>query len=89
MRFESDFDIPYGHKEDLWTLDITGMSSLRPDINKDTCNECGTCYLYCPTGSILFNENGINIIHKYCKGCGICVKECPVKALSMVEIRED
>jgi pyruvate ferredoxin oxidoreductase delta subunit len=89
MRFESDFDIPYGHKKRLWTLDIKGMSSLRPNINKETCNECGTCYLYCPTGAIVFDDSGIQVVSEFCKGCGICAKECPFTAILMMEIREE
>ena len=87
MHFKSDYDIPYGHKEKLWTLDTTGMSDLRPAINKETCTECGTCYLYCPTGAILFDDSGIHVVSDFCKGCGTCAKECPTTAILMMEIK--
>lgn len=86
MRLKSDFDIPYGHKEKVLTLEISGMSTSKPVIQKEACTECGTCYLYCPTGAVSYDDNGIYVVSKFCKGCGICVKECPTKAISMMEI---
>jgi 2-oxoacid:acceptor oxidoreductase delta subunit (pyruvate/2-ketoisovalerate family) len=49
------------------------------------CDYCDNCYLFCPDGSIVKQENGqINIIdYEYCKGCGICAKECPIGMIEM------
>ena len=49
------------------------------------CDYCDNCYLFCPDGSVVKQENGqINIIdYEYCKGCGICVNECPIGMMEM------
>lgn len=86
MHFKCSYDIPYGHKKKIWTLDISGMSSTRPTINKEACTECGTCYLYCPTGAIFFDDGGIHVTFDFCKGCGTCAQECPTTAIVMMEI---
>jgi 2-oxoacid:acceptor oxidoreductase delta subunit (pyruvate/2-ketoisovalerate family) len=55
--------------------------SLRPVKNKDKCNNCSLCWLYCPEGCISRDE--FEIDYTYCKGCGICAEECPTKAIVM------
>jgi pyruvate ferredoxin oxidoreductase delta subunit len=57
---------------------------FRPVIDREKCNECGLCQMYCPDAAI--NEE-LNIDLNFCKGCGICANECPKKAITMV--RED
>lgn len=62
--------------------------TFRPVIDQEGCNKCGFCWMYCPEGSIIKNDDGsfrIDIV--YCKGCGICAKECPTNNIEMV--RED
>lgn len=83
MRLKSKYDVPYGHKERLLTVAISGMRSSDPVIQRQVCCRCGTCYLYCPTGAIEFDEGGYKINLNFCKGCGICVKECPSNAIFM------
>jgi len=57
---------------------------LRPEISQEKCNRCGTCYLYCPEGTMNFKGgSGPEVNLTYCKGCGICASECPRKAISM------
>ena len=51
------------------------------------CNTCGTCFVFCPDGAILW-DNGPRIDHEFCKGCGICVNECPGHAMVLVNERE-
>ena len=51
------------------------------------CNECGTCFAFCPDGAIAW-EAGPVIDLDYCKGCGICVTECPGRALVLVNERD-
>ncbi|MDJ0497123.1 MAG: FAD-dependent oxidoreductase [Acidimicrobiia bacterium] len=51
------------------------------------CNSCGTCFVFCPDGAILWN-NGPRIDHEFCKGCGICVAECPGHVMVLVNERE-
>jgi len=51
-----------------------------------TCNECDTCWLYCPDVCILHhNGSGYEVNYDYCKGCGICAQECPRTAITMEE----
>ena len=89
MQLRSNYDIPYGHKEELLMSEISGMASSRPKLEKEKCSECGTCYLYCPTGAVSFDSSGIHFVFEFCKGCGICEHECPSKAILMMEINRD
>lgn len=58
--------------------------TYRPIVDRDVCNKCGFCYLYCPEGTISFDkQQGPEIDYEYCKGCGICAHECPKKAIEM------
>lgn len=61
----------------------------RPVVDKEKCNDCGICWLYCPDGAITVEEGKkFAIDYYYCKGCGICAKTCPRKCISMVEEEE-
>ena len=57
----------------------------RPIFDREECNACGFCYIYCPTQCILDDEDGIHYKADldYCKGCGVCAKECPTGAITM------
>ncbi len=55
--------------------------TFRPVVDREKCNACGLCALYCPDGCI--NED-LEINLEFCKGCGICANECPKKAITMV-----
>jgi NADPH-dependent glutamate synthase beta subunit-like oxidoreductase len=54
-------------------------------ISCGVCNECDTCWLYCPDGAISRVDGGYSIDLNYCKGCGICVQECPRGVISLVQ----
>jgi pyruvate ferredoxin oxidoreductase delta subunit len=54
---------------------------FRPVVNKEECNACGLCAMYCPDRAI---SEELEIDLTFCKGCGICANECPKKAITMV-----
>ena len=60
--------------------------SMRPIFDEEKCNNCLTCWIYCPEGCIEVKDSkvtGADLYH--CKGCGICAQECPKKAITMVD----
>jgi 2-oxoacid:acceptor oxidoreductase gamma subunit (pyruvate/2-ketoisovalerate family)/2-oxoacid:acceptor oxidoreductase delta subunit (pyruvate/2-ketoisovalerate family) len=67
----------------LWAL-------IQPKIKEELCNNCGTCFIYCPDNCIIWTKGkeGVPKIDlKYCKGCGICAEECKQDAIEMVEVK--
>ena len=61
----------------------------RPVMDKEKCNKCGLCWLYCPDGAMKLLEDGYYEPDLYhCKGCGICAKACPREAITMIEEEE-
>ena len=62
-------------------------AELERCLSCGTCNECGTCFVFCPDGAIRW-EDGPVIDLDFCKGCGICAVECPGGALVLVNERE-
>ena len=73
---------PVGRR--LYVVDTGAWRIQRPVRDEEKCNACGICTLYCPTASILYQEDDITIDLGYCKGCGICATECPRQAIIMV-----
>lgn len=58
----------------------------RITVDKDKCNDCGSCQDSCPFGAISMEADGI-IISDECTLCGACVEVCPVAALSLPQIK--
>lgn len=54
---------------------------FKPAVDREKCNACGLCAMYCPDAVI---DEDLNIDLRFCKGCGICANECPKKAIEMV-----
>jgi len=54
---------------------------FKPVVDREKCNACGLCSMYCPDAVI---DGDLNIDLRFCKGCGICANECPKKAIEMV-----
>ncbi len=56
-------------------------------MNREKCNKCGVCWMYCPLGVIRETEDGyFEIDHEFCRPCGICAHECPSKAIEFKEV---
>ena len=55
----------------------------RPVIDREKCNACGICMIFCPPQCIVDDGDYYAVNLEYCKGCGICAKECPRKAITM------
>ena len=53
---------------------------FRPVVDREKCNACGLCAMYCPDGAI---DDDLNVDLDFCKGCGICANECPKSAITM------
>ena len=70
--------------EKFLCLDTGSWRTERPVLDKEKCNYCGLCALYCPPQCMLDKGNHYEANLAYCKGCGICVHECPRNALTMV-----
>jgi len=63
--------------------------SERPVMDKERCNKCGLCWLYCPDAAMKLLEDGYYEPDLfYCKGCGICAKVCSREAITMIEEEE-
>jgi pyruvate ferredoxin oxidoreductase delta subunit len=54
-----------------------------PVVDKEVCNGCGICELFCPDSCIEIDGKLCAVNKLYCKGCGICAKECPRSAITM------
>ncbi|RLI64837.1 MAG: hypothetical protein DRO88_06270 [Promethearchaeia archaeon] len=59
--------------------------TFRPVINQEECIQCYHCYMYCPEGTVLIDdETGeVSFDYDYCKGCGICAEMCPKNCIEM------
>jgi pyruvate ferredoxin oxidoreductase delta subunit len=53
---------------------------FKPVVDKEQCNACGICAMFCPDAAI---SDDLEVDLDFCKGCGICANECPKKAISM------
>ena len=74
-------------EETLTLAAESALAEIERCLSCGHCNECGTCFVFCPDGAIRW-ENGPVIDLEFCKGCGICVVECPGRALVLVNERE-
>ncbi|MBW2029204.1 MAG: 4Fe-4S binding protein [Deltaproteobacteria bacterium] len=81
LRFEGN----WVESDKIITIPTGSWRFQRPVTRLDKCCQCGQCYIFCPTGSILEKEDRFAIDLKNCKGCGICARVCPNAAISMIE----
>ncbi len=89
MAIKKKFSYPYeaswsNADELLLYLETGTWRTVRPKVDKEKCNYCGLCYLYCPPQCMVNKGDHFEANLEFCKGCGICAKECPRKAISMV-----
>ena len=63
--------------------------TFMPVLDKEKCNNCLTCWIYCPDAAVILTEGkmtGFDLDH--CKGCGICAQVCPAKPKAIAMARE-
>ena len=60
-----------------------------PQLNYDSCIDCGECIEACPINAISRNSDKIVIDKDVCLGCGVCVRSCPNNSLSLQRRQEE
>lgn len=84
-EFSSKYEAGWSDADELLLcLDTGSWRTQRPVLDKEKCNYCGLCALYCPPQCMLNLEDHFVPNLDFCKGCGICAKECPRGAITMV-----
>ena len=68
----------------LLCLNTGSWRSERPVVDRNNCNYCGLCALFCPTQCMMNMKDHFLPNLEYCKGCGTCARECPKKVIRMV-----
>lgn len=84
MHLKSRFAGPWADPEQLHSVKTGEWRYQRPITKVGKCCQCGTCYLFCPTGCITNRGDHFAADLEYCKGCGLCAKLCPVSAIMVV-----
>lgn len=52
-------------------------------VDRNTCDVCGTCVDTCPSDALALEDGALLIIEDNCIDCSQCVDECPNSALVM------
>lgn len=73
------------------SMGITGeWRVFKPVYDREECNKCLTCWIFCPENTVSVDEEGYPVInYTYCKGCGICASVCPKKNMHLVREKEE
>jgi len=69
--------------EGLLCMDTGSWRTARPVLDKEKCNYCGLCALYCPPQCMRDMDDHFIPDYDFCKGCGVCAKACPRDAIVM------
>ena len=56
-------------------------SSIKPEVKKDKCENCGKCRRWCPAAAIGEREGISYIFAEKCLGCGECIAVCRYDAI--------
>lgn len=84
-KFSSKYEAGWSDADELLLcLDTGSWRTKRPVVDKEKCNYCGLCALYCPPQCMVSVNDHLAPNLDFCKGCGICAKECPRGAIAMV-----
>jgi ferredoxin len=63
---------------------FSATSGYLAHVDKEKCEECGTCVEMCPMKAVSKNEEETATVDALrCIGCGICASHCPADAISM------
>jgi len=68
-----------------------GWRNERPIKDNECCIDCLFCWVYCPDGAIICEEQSVKgkpIDLDHCKGCAVCAEVCPKDCISMVRETE-
>ncbi|MGQ9720630.1 MAG: 4Fe-4S dicluster domain-containing protein [Candidatus Jordarchaeum sp.] len=73
------------------SMGITGeWRVFKPVFDRDDCNRCLACWMFCPENVVSVDEEGYPVIdYTYCKGCGVCVSVCPKKNMHLIREEEE
>jgi len=64
---------------------VTALAEIERCYSCGFCNECGTCFVFCPDSAISWDDGPV-FDYEVCKGCGICTAECPGHVI--IEVKE-
>ncbi|NLE00224.1 MAG: 4Fe-4S binding protein [Fibrobacter sp.] len=56
---------------------------MRVEIDKNLCDQCGTCISVCNAGALSMPES-LSVDEKLCVNCGKCIQVCAFAALKYV-----
>lgn len=61
---------------------MDSITAVRPWVDKESCNLCGTCIQHCPNGALTMDEYPV-VSSELCITCFCCQELCPQKAIEL------